>query len=318
MQRAASSSMAGLGWPPRSSMRSSAWTGPLVSPSARAACPAVRTAAARTGPGSREGVTSRVSSKVGPSGRGGLVEDGGDGQVAAGQQAVDAQLRAGQVFLDQQRLLIGAPGGGQDLPDPPGRGHGGGRVVGAQDALAGAERDRLDHAREPHRSRPHRRMASSGAAAGTIREARAGPRRRLPTAAAAGPCRWRSARPRPGCAAAPSARPPPPPAPASGCPRRPRRRPGRAGQDAAGAAVRVGRVDRDDRAAAHAAARRRCRSPGPGPSGRRPAGSRPRGRCGRAPAAARAARAAAGRRRLCRAVIVSPGRRTARFPLRGR
>jgi hypothetical protein len=56
----------------------------------------------------------------------------------------------GEVFLDQQRLA-GAPGSCQDLPDPPGRGHRGDRVVGAQDALAGAERDGFDHARESRR-----------------------------------------------------------------------------------------------------------------------------------------------------------------------
>jgi hypothetical protein len=35
-----------------------------------------------------------------------LVEDGGDREVASAvEQAVDAQLRAGQVLLDQQRLV---------------------------------------------------------------------------------------------------------------------------------------------------------------------------------------------------------------------
>ena len=233
MERAASSSMAGPAWPPRSSMRSSAWIGPWVSPSARAACPAVAMAAARTGRGSREGVTSMVSSKVGPSGCAGLVEDGGDGQVAAGEQPVDAQLRPGQVFLDQQGLGGGPPGRCQDLPDPPGRGDGGGRVVGAQDALAGAERDRLDHAREPHR----RRCLADGilrGAGGHDREPGLGHAGGCPPLPLPGLVRRRSARPGPGCAAAPSARPRPPPAPASGCPRRPRRRPGRCGPGCGG------------------------------------------------------------------------------------
>jgi len=64
MGRGASSSMAG----PRSPVRSSAWTGPTRRPSARAASAAVRKAAASTGSGNRDGVTSRVSSNVGPSG----------------------------------------------------------------------------------------------------------------------------------------------------------------------------------------------------------------------------------------------------------
>jgi hypothetical protein len=53
-------------------------------------------------------------------------------------------------LLHQQGFSTGAAGGGQDVPYPPGCGRGGCRVAGAQDALAGAERDRLDHAREPH------------------------------------------------------------------------------------------------------------------------------------------------------------------------
>jgi hypothetical protein len=52
----------GSGRLPRLSMRSSACTGPQVRPSARAACPAVAMADARTGPGSWEGVKSSVSS----------------------------------------------------------------------------------------------------------------------------------------------------------------------------------------------------------------------------------------------------------------
>jgi hypothetical protein len=74
-------------------------------------------------------------------GCGGLVEDGGDGQPAVVQQAVDAQLRAGQVLLDQQGFTFGAAGGRQDVPDPPGRGPGGGRVLCAQDALSRRMRD---------------------------------------------------------------------------------------------------------------------------------------------------------------------------------
>ena len=53
-------------------MRSSAWTGPADRPSARAASAATRIAAASVPAASREGVTSRVSSKVGPSGMPGL------------------------------------------------------------------------------------------------------------------------------------------------------------------------------------------------------------------------------------------------------
>jgi hypothetical protein len=56
-------------------------------------------------------------------GRGGLIEDAGDGQAITGQQAVDAQLRPGQVFLDEQGFGVGPPGGGEDPPDPRGRGH---------------------------------------------------------------------------------------------------------------------------------------------------------------------------------------------------
>ena len=50
----------------------------------------------------------------------------------------------------------GVPGSGQNVPDPAGGGHSVGRVVRAQDALPGAERDCLDHAREAHcvRRRP--------------------------------------------------------------------------------------------------------------------------------------------------------------------
>ena len=57
---------------PRSPTRSSAWIGPVDRPSERAASAAVRTAAASVPPGSREGLTSRVSSNVGPSGVAGL------------------------------------------------------------------------------------------------------------------------------------------------------------------------------------------------------------------------------------------------------
>jgi hypothetical protein len=82
---------------------------------------------------------------------GGLVEDGGDGEPVACHQAVDADLRPWQVLLDEEGLVVRPADGGENLPDPPGHGHGGGGIVGPQDALAGAERDRLDHARKPHR-----------------------------------------------------------------------------------------------------------------------------------------------------------------------
>jgi hypothetical protein len=83
--------------------------------------------------------------------RGGLVEDRKRRQAVVAEQGVDAQLRAGQVFLDQQRSGRVLAPGGQDAADPCGCPHGLGGVVGAQHALAGAERDSFDHAREPRR-----------------------------------------------------------------------------------------------------------------------------------------------------------------------
>jgi hypothetical protein len=114
---------------------------------------------------------------------------------------------------------------------------------------------------------------------------RVGPRPRLPTAAVAGPCRWRSARQRRDSVAAPIARQQPPLPRASGYPRQPLRRPARCSPGAAGASVGVAGANRDDRSAAERQGRR-CRRPDQGPSGWLPEGSRRRGRCGRALAGA--------------------------------
>lgn len=80
----------------------------------------------------------------------GLVEDRGDGQLAAGQQPIDAQFPAGDVLLDQQGLIRRPSGDAQDLPDPPGCGDRARLVIGSQHALAAAQRHRLDHTGEPH------------------------------------------------------------------------------------------------------------------------------------------------------------------------
>ena len=72
LERAASSSMTALSPPSLVSMRSSAWIGPYRSPSAAAARSARLLAVASRAAARRDGVTSIVSSKVGPSGVSGL------------------------------------------------------------------------------------------------------------------------------------------------------------------------------------------------------------------------------------------------------
>jgi hypothetical protein len=61
-------------------------------------------------------------------------------------------------------LGVMASGGRQYPPDPPGRRHCGCHVISEQDALAGTERDLLDHARKPHllRRLPHRLVRGRG------------------------------------------------------------------------------------------------------------------------------------------------------------
>ena len=301
MDRAASSSMAG----PRSrdaqfgvdrAGRQPERSGPRP----RRCGPPRRACPGQPGGGDQQGFLER-----GAVGGGGLVEDGGDGQVAGGQQAVDAQLRAGQVLLDEQGLVGGPFGFIQDLPDPAGGLDRGGRVVGAQHALAGAERHRLDHAREPDRLG---RLPDAVLAAGTIRKAGWG------TPAAAQRCRWAAL-----SVAASTA--------STGLCGRPIRaatvaastsigvsaattastRPG-PGQDPAGAGVGVGGADRDDGAAAE---RQRAVAADDEvqahPFGRQEEVGRPVGARGHQQQHARPG-----------AVTVSPGRRTARCPPRGR
>jgi len=65
-------------------------------------------------------------------GDGGLVEYGGDGQVPGGQHAVDAQLGAWQVLLDEEGLGGGPFGLIENLPDPVAGPYRRGRVIGAQ------------------------------------------------------------------------------------------------------------------------------------------------------------------------------------------
>jgi hypothetical protein len=65
------------------------------------------------GRGDQQGFLER-----GPVGHGRLVEDGHRGQLAAGQQPVDAQLGSGQVFLNQQWSGRPRARGGQNAADP--------------------------------------------------------------------------------------------------------------------------------------------------------------------------------------------------------
>jgi len=105
---------------------------------------------------SLEGLTSRVSSNVGPSGIPGLSKTAVTVRSPAASHAVDAQLGARQVLLDEQGLVGGPFGFVEDLAGSGGAAHHrGGRVVGAQHALAGAEGHRLDtHGKRPPRPPP--------------------------------------------------------------------------------------------------------------------------------------------------------------------
>ena len=108
-------------------------------------------AASRTGPGSREGVTSSVSSKVGPSGVRGLSKTAVTVRWPSSSRASMLSSGPGRCSSTSRGSVSGRRADARTRRNPPGRGCCGGWVVGAQDSLAGAERDCLDHAREPDR-----------------------------------------------------------------------------------------------------------------------------------------------------------------------
>ena len=145
-------------------------------------------------------MTSRVSSNVGPSGWRACRRRPAAVRSPSVEHPVDAQLGAGQVLLDQQGLGGGPFGWTRTRRIRTAASTAAAGVVGAQHALAGAERHRLDHAREPDRL-GRLPDGSRRGVAGTIAN------RGWGTPAAAQrwrcrpPCRWRRAPRRPGCAA---------------------------------------------------------------------------------------------------------------------
>ena len=132
------------------SARSSAWIGPSERPIAAAASPTILGTAASDASGSDgwRHVDRLLEVRAGR--RVGLVEHREDLELAAAQQPLDRDLRTGDELLDEERRVS------RDLGGTLRRGSRARRVVGADDAAARGEPDRLDDHGKPRRRRGRR------------------------------------------------------------------------------------------------------------------------------------------------------------------